>query len=86
MIQAKHLAVVFLLGATAYLLGSQASPQQCTAIKVPESTNQSVWVNGKKTEAPTQISKAFVPILSTVELPRGFKAVGGGGGMVIACN
>lgn len=86
MIQVKIFFTIVFFGCAAFLLGNQGTAQQCTAIKVPESINQPVWVNGKKTKPPVEISKAFVPVLSTVQLPRGFKAVGGGDGFVIACR
>ena len=82
----KNISWFVLGGLAVYLLGNQSAPQQCTAIKVPETTHQTVWVNGQKTAAPVELSRAFIPIVSTVELPSGFRAVGGGSGVVIACN
>ena len=66
-------------------MGAKRRPQRCTAIQVPTSTNLPTVVVGQRFESPT-LSKAFKPILSTVELPSGFKAVGGGSGFVIACT
>ena len=86
MVQPKYLSLYFLIGLMSYLCGAQSTPQQCTAIQVPKSTNMPVRVNGKKTDPPVNVSKAFTPIVSTVQLPRGFKAVGGGNGVVIACR
>ena len=83
MVQPKHLSLYFFVGLTAYLCGAQSPPQQCTAIQVPKSTNMSVRVNGKKTDPPVNVSKAFAPIVSTVQLPEAL-AVGGGDGVVIA--
>lgn len=68
------------------LLSAKSPPQRCTAIAVPTSTNFPVIIAGKRTVAPQQFSAAFKPILSLVELPPGFKAVGGGAGLVIACT
>ena len=84
MIQVKIFFTIVFFACAAFILENQASAQQCTAIKVPERINQPVWVNGKKTKPPVELSKAFVPVLSNVQLPRGFKAVGDG--FVIACR
>lgn len=60
---------------------------ECTRIKVPESTNLPVRMNdGTLISAPTQLSPAFKPFLSTVQLPEGFIPQGGGDGSVIACK
>ena len=68
------------------LVSAKSAPQRCTAIKVPISTNFPVVIAGDRTVAPQKFSAAFKPILSLVELPPGFKAVGGGSGFVIACT
>lgn len=60
--------------------------QYCTAIKVPTSTNLPIVVAGQEFKSPQDYSAAFKPILSTVELPKGYRAVGGGAGFVIACT
>ena len=60
--------------------------QYCTAIKVPISTNLPITVAGQAFKSPQEYSAAFKPILSVVELPKGYTAVGGGAGFVIACN
>ena len=60
--------------------------QYCTAIKVPISTNLPVTIEGQTFKSPQEYSAAFKPILSVVELPKGYKAVGGGAGFVIACT
>ena len=69
-------------------LGARAkrAPQQCTAIKVPTSTHLPVVVGGSRVPPPTELSAAFKPLLNTVELPEGYRAVGGGGDYVIACT
>lgn len=80
-----YLLVIITLGA--YIsLGGQRPPQRCTAIKVPVSTNFPIQIAGKRTIAPQEYSAAFKPIVSLVELPSGFTAVGGGAGFVIACT
>ena len=81
-------AALFLLAmgvGVVLFMGAKRPPQRCTAIQVPTSTNLPTVVVGQRFESPT-LSKAFTPILSTVELPSGFKAVGGGSGFVIACT
>lgn len=74
------------MGAALLFMGAKRPPQRCTAIQVPTSTNLPIVVVGQRFESPTDISKGFTPVLSTVELPAGFKAVGGGAGFVIACT
>ena len=60
---------------------------ECTRIKVPESTNLPVRMSdGTLIAPPTQLSPAFKPFLSTVQLPEGFIPQGGGDGSVIACK
>ncbi len=65
---------------------STPTTQNCTAIKVPISTNLPIKVAGQQFKSPQEYSAAFKPILSVVELPKGYKAVGGGAGFVIACT
>ena len=65
---------------------SSGAKQYCTAIKVPISTNLPIKVEGQDFKSPQDYSAAFKPILSVVELPKGYKAVGGGAGFVIACT
>lgn len=60
--------------------------QYCTAIKVPVSTNLPITIAGQAFKSPQEYSAAFKPILSVVELPKGYTAVGGGAGFVIACT
>lgn len=60
--------------------------QYCTAIKVPISTNLPITIAGQAFKSPQEYSAAFKPILSVVELPKGYTAVGGGAGFVIACT
>lgn len=82
-----RLVLVLCLGILAgSLMASKRSSQRCTAIKVPISTNFPVVIAGQKTVAPQEYSAAFKPILSLVELPSGYRAVGGGAGFVIACS
>ena len=65
---------------------NSGAKQYCTAIKVPISTNLPIKVAGQDFKSPQDYSAAFKPILSVVELPKGYKAVGGGAGFVIACT
>ena len=86
-----HNSPIFILSITLILLAvsllsAKPTPQRCTAIAVPTSTNFPVVIDGERTVAPQKFSVAFKPILSLVELPSGFKAVGGGSGCVIACT
>lgn len=67
-------------------MGSQKPPQRCTAIQVPTSTGFPVVMIGQRFETPSELSQAFKPVLNTIELPKGYRAVGGGAGMVIACT
>ena len=66
-------------------LSAKTTPQRCTAIKLPVSSHFPVSVMGVSAikEPPIQ---AFKPVLSVVELPEGYKAVGGGDQFVIACT
>lgn len=83
----KHILLTILVTAIASLsLAGKHPPQRCTAISVPISTNFPVVIAGKKMKAPQEYSAAFKPILSLVELPQGYQAVGGGAGFVIACS
>ena len=65
---------------------NSGAQQYCTAIKVPISTNLPIKIAGQEFKSPQKYSAAFKPILSVVELPKGYKAVGGGAGFVIACT
>lgn len=68
------------------LAGNKKEPQRCTRIKIPETTNMPVIVQGKRTLPPTSISPVFKPVFNLVELPEGYRAVGGGDRYVIACT
>ena len=67
-------------------LGGRKGPQKCTRIKVPETTNMPVVVQGKRTLPPVSVSPAFKPIYNFVEIPEGYRAVGGGDQYVIVCT
>ena len=83
----NHLLITIIIGSIAWLsLGGRTVPQQCTRIKVPKSDNFPLVINGKRSVPPTAYSAAFKPLLSAVELPEGYRAVGGGGDYVIACT
>ena len=78
--------LILALVVAALSLAARRPPQRCTAIKVPTSTGLPVVVTGRRFESPSELSSAFKPVLSTVELPEGYRAVGGGAGFVIACT
>ncbi len=82
----QKLIAGFLIGSGALLLGMKGSSkaQECSSFKVPESVNMSVRSNGKVQNPPK--GAVFQPIINTVILPEGFKAVGGNGQMLIACR
>ena len=82
-----HLLITLIMGSIALLsLGGRKSRQLCTRIKVPKSQTFPLVVNGKRMEQPTSYSPAFKTLMSAVELPDGYRAVGGGGEYVIACT
>ena len=64
----------------------QRAPQRCTAIQVPTSTNLPISVQGQSFQAGSLPNAQLQALISTVTLPEGFRAVGGGGGVVIACS
>ena len=67
-------------------LGGRKAPQTCTRIKVPETINMPVVIQGKRTLPPVSVSPAFKPIYGVVEIPEGYQVVGGGDQYVIACT
>jgi hypothetical protein len=64
----------------------QRAPQRCTAIQVPTSTNLPISVQGQSFQAGSLPNAQLQALISTVTLPEGFRAVGGGAGVVIACS
>ena len=83
----SRLLITVVIGSVAWLsLGSRSAPQRCTRIKVPTSQNFPLVISGERAVQPTDYSAAFRPLISTVELPEGYRAMGGGGDYVIACT
>ena len=82
----KWLALLIVVSSTLILLGGKKAPQKCTRIKIPKTTNMPVIIQGQRTAPPTSVSPAFKPVYSFVEIPEGYRAVGGGDQYVIACT
>lgn len=82
----KWLGLILVILSALMSLGGRQAPQQCTRIRIPETTNLPVVIQGQRTLPPTSVSAAFKPVLSVVELPEGYRAVGGGDQYVIACT
>jgi hypothetical protein len=83
--------VLFTVGFFSWMMVDHAyakdsTQQECTAITVPKSVHLPVRMNGTLQKAPVEISLAFAEMINTVQLPRGFEAVGGGRDVVIACT
>ena len=77
--------VLVLLCALSLLIAARDKPQRCTAIKLPISSPLPISLSGEERSEELQF-KDYKPILSLVELPEGFRAVGGGDEYVIACT
>ena len=82
----KCFSLIIVVSSAFILIGGKKIPQRCTRIKVPITTNMPVIIQGKKTIPPTSISPTFKPVFSFVELPEGYRAIGGGDQYVIACT